>query len=51
MNIKEIIDAIRETVSMCNRNILEVDLMAALVTESESWKMRLQELEDKDDHE
>ena len=45
MTIKEMIDAIREVVSKCDRDIPETDVLAALLNESESWQMRQQELE------
>ena len=45
MNIKEMVDEIRNVVGRCDRSIPEVDVMEALVNESEGWSMRLQELE------
>ena len=49
MNIKEMIEAIRDVVGKSDRSIPEADVMAALVNESEMWRMRLQELEDEED--
>lgn len=45
MDINELIAAIREAVSDTDRDIPEAEVMAALVDESEGWRMRLQELE------
>lgn len=48
MNIKEMIDAIREVVSNTDRSIPESDVLTALVAEAEGWKMRLEEIEDEE---
>jgi hypothetical protein len=45
MNLKQLIEAIRELVGKTDRSIPEVDVMAALVNEADGWNMRLQELE------
>lgn len=48
MNINEMLDAIRTVIGKTDRNLSEADVMATLVSESEGWRMRLQELEAED---
>lgn len=49
ISIKEMIDGIRDLICQTDRNLTEKEVMEALVEESESWRDRLQELEDDDE--
>jgi hypothetical protein len=50
MNVNQMIEAIRDIIGRTDRSIPEIDVMQALVDESEGWRMRLDELvEDESD--
>lgn len=48
MTTKEVIDAIRKI--MAKHDGSEKEFCEALVDESEGWRMRLEELEEEEDH-
>lgn len=49
ISIEEMIDGIRDLICKTDRSIDERTVMEALVGESDSWRDRLQELEDEDE--
>lgn len=48
MNIKQMIDQIREIIGGTDRDISEAEVLSALLDEAEFWRARLDEISDDD---